>query len=299
MRMRPGVGLREVGDTRVASRARPACSRACALAPRREDGDVRADRPRPGAARGGTCPARGGPGVSAPELTVTRSPSSTSGRNADWLRSARHARLLSWLSLGWMTAEGAVGIVAGIAAGSVALVGFGLSSPVEGPGSVIVILRFSRSRPPSEPPERPAQRGVAVSFWLLPPYTAIEAAHTLATAEKPATSWVGIALTTGSLVLMPLLGRAKLRLGERLGSRATAGEGTQNLLCAALAGAVLLRLVGNATAGAWWLDPVAALFVAAVALREGIKSWRGEACADCAPAGFDAERACEDGCCTD
>src|SRR4051812_27227167 len=198
-----------------------------------------------------------------------------------------------------MTAEGAVGLAAGIAAGSIALVGFGLSSAVEGLASVIVIWRFTGSRTHSETSERTAQKAVAVSFWLLAPYLAAEAIHNLATAERPETSWVGMALTAGSLVLMPLLGRAKLRLGERLGSGATAGEGTQNLLCAALAGAVLLRLVGNATAGAWWLDPVAALFVAAVALREGIKSWRGEACADCAPAGFDAERACEDGCCTD
>ena len=235
--------------------------------------------------------------MSAPELTVTRSPSSNSDRNADWLRSARRARLLSWLSLGWMTAEGAVGIVAGIAAGSIALVGFGLSSAVEGLASVIVIWRFTGSRTQSETSERTAQKAVAVSFWLLAPYIAIEAIHNLATAEKPATSWVGIVLTTGSLVLMPLLGRAKLRLGERLGSRATAGEGTQNLLCAALAAAVLLGLVGNTVAGAWWLDPIAALFIAAVAVREGTESWRGEACADCAPVGFAVEDACEDDCC--
>src|SRR4051812_41989954 len=176
-----------------------------------------------------------------------------------------------------MTAEGAVGLAAGIAAGSIALVGFGLSSAVEGLASVIVIWRFTGSRTHSETSERTAQKAVAVSFWLLAPYVAVEAVHHVVTAEKPATSWLGIALTTGSLVLMPLLGRAKLRLGERLGSRATAGEGTQNLLCAALAGAVLLGLVGNTVVGAWWLDPVAALFIAAVAVREGTESWRGEA----------------------
>jgi divalent metal cation (Fe/Co/Zn/Cd) transporter len=198
-----------------------------------------------------------------------------------------------------MTAEGAVGLVAGIAAGSIALVGFGLSSAVEGLASVIVIWRFTGTRTHSETSERTAQKAVAVSFWLLAPYITIEAIHNLAAAERPATSWVGIGLTTGSLVLMPLLGRAKLRLGERLGSRATAGEGTQNLLCAALAGAVLLGLVGNTVVGAWWLDPVAALFIAAVAVREGAESWRGEACADCAPIGFEAEDACEDDCCAD
>lgn len=235
--------------------------------------------------------------TSAPEITVVPSPASTIPRDAEWLRAARRARLLSWLSLGWMTAEGVVGVAAGIAAGSIALLGFGLSSAVEGLASVIVIWRFTGSRTHSETSERKAQKAVAVSFWLLAPYVAVEAVHHLATAERPATSWVGIALTTGSLVLMPLLGRAKLRLGERLGSRATAGEGTQNLLCAALAGAVLLGLAGNTIVGAWWLDPVAALFIAAVAVREGAESWRGDACADCAPVGFETEGACEDDCC--
>jgi divalent metal cation (Fe/Co/Zn/Cd) transporter len=229
--------------------------------------------------------------------TSTVRASQPAATGADWLRNARRARLLSWLSLAWMTAEGAVGLAAGIAAGSIALVGFGLSSAVEGLASVIVIWRFTGSRTHSETSERTAQKAVAVSFWLLAPYLAAEAIHNLATAERPETSWVGMALTAGSLVLMPLLGRAKLRLGERLGSGATAGEGTQNLLCAALAGAVLLGLAGNAIAGAWWLDPIAALFIAAVAVREGTKSWRGEVCADCAPAGFEVQGACEDDCC--
>jgi divalent metal cation (Fe/Co/Zn/Cd) transporter len=231
--------------------------------------------------------------MSAPEISIVPSAGSAGPRNAEWLRDARRARLLSWLSLAWMTAEGVVGLAAGIAAGSIALVGFGLSSAVEGLASVIVIWRFTGSRTHSATSESTAQKAVAISFWLLAPYVAVEAIHNLATAEKPSTSWVGIALTTGSLVLMPALGRAKLRLGERLGSRATAGEGTQNLLCAALAGAVLLGLVGNAVAGAWWLDPLAALFVAAVAVKEGRESWRGDGCADCAPVGLEADPCCQ------
>jgi divalent metal cation (Fe/Co/Zn/Cd) transporter len=186
-----------------------------------------------------------------------------------------------------MTLEGGVGVLAGILAGSVALIGFGLSSAVEGLAAVIVIWRFTGSRTHSDSSERSAQRAVAVSFWLLAPYVAVEAVHKLVSAEHPETSVLGIGLTASSLVLMPLLGRAKLRLGERLGSGATAGEGTQNMLCALLAAAVLVGLLGQALFGAWWLDPLAALFVAGVAVREGLESWRGETCGDCAPIGYD------------
>jgi divalent metal cation (Fe/Co/Zn/Cd) transporter len=217
-------------------------------------------------------------------------------RDAGWLAAARRARQLSWLSLGWMTLEGLVGIAAGIAAGSVALVGFGLSSAVEGLASVIVIWRFTGSRTHSETSEHAAQKAVGVSFFLLAPYVAFEAIHKLATAEKPSVSVVGIALTTGSLIFMPLLGRAKHRLGERLGSGATAGEGTQNILCALLAGAVLIGLVANAVTGAWFLDPIAALLIAGVAVKEGRQSWRGKGC--CAPTAHAAgPAACDDDCC--
>jgi divalent metal cation (Fe/Co/Zn/Cd) transporter len=214
------------------------------------------------------------------------------------LRDARRARLLSWLSLGWMTLEGGVGVLAGILAGSVALIGFGLSSAVEGLAAVIVIWRFTGSRTHSDSSERSAQRAVAVSFWLLAPYVAVEAVHKLVSGEHPETSVLGIGLTASSLVLMPLLGRAKLRLGGRLGSGATAGEGTQNMLCALLAAAVLVGLLGQTLLGAWWLDPLAALFVAGVAVREGLESWRGETCGDCAPIGFDAS-ALHSGDCSD
>lgn len=217
-------------------------------------------------------------------------------RDLTWLNDARRARLLSWFSLAWMTVEGAVGVLAGLLAGSVALVGFGLSSAVEGLAAIVVIWRFTGSRTHSESSERSAQMAVAVSFWLLAPYVAIEAMHKLVTAAHPETSVLGIGLTASSLVLMPLLGRAKLRLGQRLGSGATAGEGTQNMLCAALAAAVLVGLLGQTLFGAWWLDPLAALFVAAVAVREGLEAWRGETCEDCAPLGFDRHAADRDDC---
>jgi divalent metal cation (Fe/Co/Zn/Cd) transporter len=105
-------------------------------------------------------------------------------------------------------------------------------------------------------------------------------------------------VTVGSIIFMPLLGRAKLRLGARLGSGATAGEGTQNILCALLAGATLVGLLGQSLLGISWLDPLAGLFIAVVAAREGFKAWSGEVCADCAPVGFAPDAGCDDGCCT-
>jgi divalent metal cation (Fe/Co/Zn/Cd) transporter len=197
----------------------------------------------------------------------------TQGSADVWL-----ARLLAWISLAWMTVEGAVGIAAGVAAGSVALIGFGLDSAIEGFASVIVIWRFTGSRTLSETSEQRAQRMVAISFFLLAPYVAFEATRDLVTGSHPETSWVGIALAIVSLIAMPILGRAKQRVGWRLDSAATAGEGTQNMLCAYLAGAVLIGLLGNAAFGAWWLDPVVAFVIAGVALDEGRELWQGDDC---------------------
>jgi len=202
-------------------------------------------------------------------------------RSPEWLRDARRARLLSWISLVWMGAEGAIALVAGIVAGSIALIGFGLDSFVEGLASLVIVWRFTGSRLHSQAAEQRAQKLVAIQFFLLAPYVTAEAVHKLVTGEEAETSWLGIALVTTSLVGMPLLGIAKRRLADTLGSVATRGEGTQNLLCAYLAGAVLLGLLGNTLFGLWWLDPVAALVVAAVAVREGVESWRGKGCADC------------------
>jgi divalent metal cation (Fe/Co/Zn/Cd) transporter len=199
-------------------------------------------------------------------------------RDEHWLRAARRARLLSWVSLGWMSAEGALGVMAGAIAGSVALVGWGLGSGIEGLAAAVVIWRFTGSRTHSEVAERRAARAVAVSFFLLAPYIAVEAIRALAGGWHPAPSKLGIAVTASSVVLMPALGLAKRRLGRQLVSGATVGEGTQNLLCAAQGATVLVGLVANAIVGAWWLDPVAALGLAAFALKEGREAWQGEGC---------------------
>src|SRR6266705_2350987 len=158
-------------------------------------------------------------------------------RAAGWQRAARRARLLSWLSLAYMAAEGAIAIIAAVIAGSVALLGFGLDSAIEGLASVIIVWRFTGTRTLSE------------------------------TAE---TRWPGIGLSIASLIVMPALGLAKRRLGARLGSGATAGEGTQNLLCAYLAAGVLAGLLANTVLGWWWLDRVVALGIAGRAGLEGI-----------------------------
>jgi divalent metal cation (Fe/Co/Zn/Cd) transporter len=199
-------------------------------------------------------------------------------RDAGWLRAARQARALSWASLAWMIIEAAAGIAAGVAAASIALTGWALSSAVEGLASVIVIWWFTGTRTLSQSAEARAQKGVAVSFWLLAPYVTIEAVRNLLAGVHPGASAAGIVVTALAVVIMPVLGIVKRRLGRRLGSAATAGEGTQNLLCAYLGGAVLVSLAANALAGWWWLDPVAGLAVAAAAVREGIESWHGNGC---------------------
>jgi divalent metal cation (Fe/Co/Zn/Cd) transporter len=199
--------------------------------------------------------------------------------DADWRRAARLVFWLAWVSVAWMAVEGAVGLAAGVTAGSVALIGWALGSVIEGSASVMVAWRFSGRRVVSPGSERWAQRGVAVSFWVLAPLVAALAVDSLLTARHPDTSYVGMALTGLAVVEMPLLGRAKHRLGRRLDSAATAGEGTQNYVCAAQAAAVLVGLaVAAVWAGGWWVDPTIALGIAGWCGWEGRKAWRGEDC---------------------
>ncbi|MHA7652919.1 cation transporter [Mycobacterium sp. ML4] len=209
-------------------------------------------------------------------------PSRPLARDAQWHRAARSARWLSWVSLIWMLTEAAIGLWQGLIVSSIALTGWALGSAVEGLASVIVIWRFTGSRTLSETAERRAQRGVAVSFWLLAPYIAAESIHHLLDEHRAEPTVIGIVLTAIALLVMPILGRAKHKLGTQLGSSATAGEGTQNYLCAAQAAAVLTGLAITAVwPGSWWLDPVIGLGIAAAAVWEGIQSWRGDDCCAC------------------
>jgi divalent metal cation (Fe/Co/Zn/Cd) transporter len=195
-----------------------------------------------------------------------------------WQRAARQVRWLSWVSLVWMCAEGAIGLLAGIRDASIALVSWALGSVIEGLASVIVIWRFTGTRTAAQHSERQAQRAVAVSFFLLAPYIAVEAVRDLISGHTASPSLLGMAITASSLVLMPLLWVVKQRLARVLDSGATAGEAIQNLLCAAQAGAVLLGLAATAAFGWSWLDPIVALSLAAWAVREGVSSWKGTGC---------------------
>ena len=193
-------------------------------------------------------------------------------------RLVRRARLLAWLGVGWHGIEATVAVGAGLAAGSVALIGFGADSLIESVAGIIVLWRFAASRAASEEAERRAQKHIAMSFYVLAAYVGFEAARSLFTGERPDASWVGIGLAAVTLVTMPPLAIAKARIGERLGSSATKSEGQQNMLCAYLSAALLVGLGANALFGLWWADPVTALLIAGVAVREGRESWRGESC---------------------
>ena len=218
----------------------------------------------------------------------------------EYRRLAGRVKLLSWLSLAWMTAEGAIAVTAGVLAGSIALIGFGLDSVIEGLASVVIIWRFTGHRVLSQAAETRAQKLVAIQFFILAPYVGIESVRALANGDHPDVSYLGIALSIGSLIVMPALGIAKQRLADQLGSAATKGEGRQNMLCAYLAGALLVGLLGNALVGAWWLDPTVGLLIAAVAVREGLEAWRGEGCCVSSPlAPAAAADACQEDCCAD
>ncbi len=205
----------------------------------------------------------------------------TAPGSQEWHRLARRARVLSWVSLGWLGVEAGLALVAALLAGSIALLGFGLDSAIEAMASVIVIWRFTGWRTGSDTSERHAQRLVAVSFFVLAPYVAAESVRTLAVEHHAETTWLGIATASLSLAWCPLLGCAKQRIGRRLGSAATTGEGKQNLLCAYMAVSVLAGLLANTLWGAWWLDPTVGVLIAALAVREGRSAWRGEPCACC------------------
>jgi divalent metal cation (Fe/Co/Zn/Cd) transporter len=240
--------------------------------------------------------------VSTPALPVIQSlataPAAPRIDRESYRRLARRARLLSWASLGYMTLEGGVAILAGVLAGSVALIGFGIDSAIEGFASAIIVWRFASSRMFSETAEHRAQKLVALQFFVLAPYVGYESIGALIEGERADVSWLGIALAASSMVVMPYLGIAKQRIADRIGSAATKGEGRQNMLCAYLAGALLLGLLGNAAFGAWWLDPVVGLLIAGVAVREGVDAWRGEGCCVANPleaAGFADD--CDDECC--
>jgi divalent metal cation (Fe/Co/Zn/Cd) transporter len=195
-------------------------------------------------------------------------------------RLVARARLLARLGIGWHAIEAAIAVGAGIAAGSIALVGFGADSVVESVAGFVLLWRFGGERVSSESAERRAYRLIGVSFYVIAAYVGIEAIRQLIDGSRPEVSWIGIGLAAVTLATMPPLAVAKARVAERLHSAATRAEGRQNMLCAYLSGALLIGLGANALVGWWWADPVTALLIAGVAVREGRESWRGEACCE-------------------
>lgn len=192
----------------------------------------------------------------------------------------RRARMLAWGGNAWHLIEFAIALSAGIAAGSVALVAFGVDSLIEVAAGLTIVWRFSGSRLGSATSERRAQQLIALSYFVLAAYVAVESVRDLVGGHEPGVSWVGIGLAAVTAPTMPLLARAKRRVGHALGSAATVGEGGQNLICAYLSIALLVGLLANALFGWWWADPAAALVIGAVAIREGVETWRGDACCD-------------------
>jgi divalent metal cation (Fe/Co/Zn/Cd) transporter len=232
--------------------------------------------------------------MSTQPIQLGRSPQKPAERE----RLVRRAKQLAWLGVGWHGVEAAIAIGAGLIAGSIALIGFGADSLIESFAGFILLWRFAASRVTSEDAERRAQKLIAISFYVIAAYVGFEAVRSLLTGDRPEASWVGIGLAAITLVTMPPLAIAKGRIGEKLGSSATKSEGQQNMLCAYLSAALLVGLGANALFGLWWADPLTALVIAGVAVKEGRESWRGDSCCTAPIVVADGE-AHEDDCCDD
>jgi divalent metal cation (Fe/Co/Zn/Cd) transporter len=220
----------------------------------------------------------------------------------DRARLGRRAQLLAGASVAYNGIEAVIAITAGVVAGSVALVGFGLDSIVEVSSGLIILWQFRHKMP--ETRELQALRLMAFSFFALAAYVTFESVRALLGDHDPEPSPVGIALAAASLVIMPFLSWAQRRTGRALGSNTVVADSTQTLLCTYLSAVLLVGLVINATLGWSWADPIAGLVIAAVAVREGVAAWRGENCG-CGPVGMNtADDACgcgpecTDDCCT-
>ncbi|MCC5947187.1 MAG: cation transporter [Nitriliruptoraceae bacterium] len=194
----------------------------------------------------------------------------------------RRVGLYNNLTIGWNVIEGVVAIGAGIVAGSVSLIAFGLDSGVEVSTSVVLVWRLAQERRGGcmIGADRRAVRWIAACFAALALYVGWEAIGQLTDQRAPDVSTVGIVLAAVSVVVMPLLARAKKRLGPTLGSQAVVSESRQTELCAWLSAVVLLGLGLNAALGWWWADPVAALVLAVVAGVEAVRTWRADSLAD-------------------
>ncbi|HEV2768293.1 MAG TPA: cation transporter [Acidimicrobiales bacterium] len=196
----------------------------------------------------------------------------------------RRGLILAWFTIAWNSIEGVAGIVSGIVAGSIALVGFGVDSYVEVFAGSVIVWRLARDRRGeelSENAERRAVRLIAITFLALAAGVGVESIRKLALGAEPDESLFGIGLAIVSLVVMPLLARAKRRVGEQLGSRAVTADATETALCVWLSAILLAGLAANAVFGWWWADPLAGLGIVYVAGREGIEHLRSDELDEC------------------
>jgi divalent metal cation (Fe/Co/Zn/Cd) transporter len=198
----------------------------------------------------------------------------------------RRGQWLTWATIAYNSLEAVLAIGAGVAAGSVALVGFGFDSVIELGSSLAGLWRLRADAAPLHrwQAERLSLRIIGVAFLLLAAYVLVEAGRTLLTHTPPAGSLLGLLIATGSLIVMPLLARAKRRVAAQLASRALTAEARQTQICTYLSGILLGGLALNAAFGWWWADPVAALLMVPLIGWEGIEAVRGRTvCADCCP----------------
>jgi divalent metal cation (Fe/Co/Zn/Cd) transporter len=194
----------------------------------------------------------------------------------------RRGRWLEYITIGWNSLEGLISIGAGLFAGSIALVGFGFDSLIEVSSGAALLWRLHLDAPEKrERAERISLKLVGGSFLLLAAYIGFDAVKSLIKRESPEASYIGIAVAALSLVVMPLLARAKRRVAVQINSRAMQADSRQTDLCAYLSAILLAGLALNALVGWWWADPVAGLIMVPIIAREGVKALRGETCDDC------------------
>ena len=200
--------------------------------------------------------------------------------NAERAHHLKRGRRLEYFTLGWNMLEAVVAIGAGWLASSIALVGFGVDSLIECTSGAVLLWRLA-SPAHDERRERLALRLVGASFFLLAAYVCFEAVKSLVAGEPPEASVAGIVLSAVSLIVMPLLARAKRRVAADLASHAMVADSRQTDICAYLSAILLGGLALNALFGWWWTDPVAALIMVPIIAREGFEAWQGEVCEEC------------------
>lgn len=206
--------------------------------------------------------------------TVTANSQATKAENV------RRGRVLEYFTIGWNLLEAVVAIVSGVLAGSASLIGFGIDSLIESASAVVLLWRL-REGELGEQREKFALKLVGISFLLLAGYIAFDAGKSLIAFEPPEVSYTGIVLAILSLIVMPLLARAKRRVATEIESRALTADSRQTDICAYLSAILLVGLGLNALFGWWWADSVAALIMVPIIVKEGIEALRGETCDDC------------------